>query len=305
MEQQEAVQLLPTPTEGAAELTQLNQPASPASPTELPPALVNKLLWRILPPVWLGYVLNIIDRQNLGYAQLQMARELHLSHSAFGMASGIFFLAYSIMQVPSNHLIARVGARRILACSMCGWGVFSASTSLARGTTSLYTLRFCLGLAEAGYFPGVLLYLTGWFPDQLSGRALALYGTAPSVGSLLGNLSSGWLLGALDGVQGVGGWRWLLLVQGLPAVGLGLLLPCLIAEEPKDAAWLAPEHAALLSRALSRPSCGAPCVLTNRSRVARAPFDPVSPAAPPTLRFQSSRVLGVRARSSVPAVHRA
>eukprot|EP00966_Prymnesium_polylepis_P046515 1078091-Prymnesium_polylepis.1 len=138
----------------ASELLALEKANAKASCAQLPPALVSKLLWRILPPVWLGYVLNIIDRQNIGYAQLQMANELDISPSAFGMASGIFFVAYSTMQIPSNHLVARLGATRILACAMCGWGLFSASAGLAQGKATLYVLRFCLGLAESGYYPG-------------------------------------------------------------------------------------------------------------------------------------------------------
>ena len=212
--------------------------------------LLSKLMLRILPTLWAGYVLNIIDRSNLGYAQLQMSHDLELSSSSFGLAAGLFFLAYATMQVPSNHLLQSVGAVRVLAASMVGWGLASTATSLVQSKLQLCALRFCLGLAEAGYYPGALLYMTRWFPDAAAGRAVAWFATAAAAGSLLGNLSSGLILSRLDGAWGVRGWRWLLVLQGIPAVALGCCVPALLDEWPERARWLGPSERDALVRAL-------------------------------------------------------
>ena len=187
----------------------LLQPAT----AELPPYLFKRLCWRLIPILWIGYVLNILDRVNLGYAQLQMKDDLHLAPRTFGLASGIFFIAYALMQVPSNAAIPHIGATRVLSSCMVLWGIISASTSLCTNATTLIVLRFGLGLAESGFFPGALLFLTLWFPENVSGRALAYFSTAASVGGLLSSAGSGFLMSALDGVGGVRGWRWLLFVQ--------------------------------------------------------------------------------------------
>jgi len=218
----------------------------PDAPALLSEPLFKRVCWRVLPVLWLGYVFNIVDRTNLGYAQLQMSHDLSLSPRAFGMASGLFFLAYAIMQVPFNHLMLHVGSRRILACSMVAWGCISSWTSLVTGTDSLYVLRFALGIAESGYYPGTLLFLTRWFPVANQGRALAYFTTAASVGGIVASAGSGLTMSLLDGVGGIRGWRWLLATQGLPTIALGFLLPMLLCEGPGDAKWLSDEEKAML-----------------------------------------------------------
>ncbi len=205
----------------------------------LSPLLLRKLLLRMIPVLWLGYVLNIVDRTNLGYAQLQMEADLHTTPSVFGLASGIFFVGYALMQVPSNHAIPRLGARRVLSACMLMWGLLSTSTGFIQSASQLCTLRLMLGLSEAGFYPGVLLFFSRWFPEGESAKALAWFATAASVGGLVSSAGSGWLMWALDGAWGVRGWRWLLVVQGLPSVFLGLAVPCLLSESPSDARWLA------------------------------------------------------------------
>ena len=138
----------------------------PSSGPSLPPELVTKLLRKLLPVLWLGYVFNILDRSNLGYAQLQMADDLHATPQAFGLASGIFFLGYAMLQLPLNHAVPRLGARRVLSTCMVCWGILSASAGLVDSVGQLCVLRFALGLAESGFFPGCLLYLTAWFPSS-------------------------------------------------------------------------------------------------------------------------------------------
>ena len=273
---------------------------------QLPEALFWRVAWRVIPLPWLGYVLNIVDRTNLGYAQLQMGRDIGLSARDFGFASGIFFVAYATMQVPANHLIGDpgVGAARVLAASMVLWGASAAATACIQSPTQLYALRFALGVSESAFFPGVLLYLTRWFPEATSGRAMAWFASAASVGGMVASAGSGVLLSALDGVLGVRGWRWLLVIEGLPTILLGLVTFALLDERPQDATWLQPnERAALVSAlesdehrrraelaktcALSAPAAvpsrrlgGAPA---SRAPPPPAPSPPPGPPSPPEL----------------------
>ena len=214
----------------------------------LPDGLFEKIAWHTIAPLWLGYVMNILDKVNLGYAQLQMSTDLHISPRAYGYASGIFFVGYAVMQVPANHLIPRLGATRIIGVSLVLWGLLASSTSLVCNERQLIAQRFALGLAESSLYPAGLYYLTRWFPEAVSGSALALFSTAPSVGGLLGSAGSGALMSALDGVHHLRGWRWLYCLEGLPTVVLGLLVYRLLPEHPHDAPWLsATERGPLLA----------------------------------------------------------
>ena len=257
--------------------------------------LLSKLMLHVLPTLWVGYVLNIIDRSNLGYAQLQMSHDLELSSSSFGVAAGLFFLAYATMQVPSNHLLQSVGAVRVLAASMVGWGLASTATSLVQSRLQLCMLRFCLGLAEAGYYPGALLYMTRWFPDAAAGRAVAWFATAAAAGSLLGNLSSGLILSGLDGAWGVRGWRWLLVLQGIPAVALGCCVPALLDERPERARWLGPSERDALVRALRGDASSGDASSGDAPAVAAARDQHASPS--------KQRACGVNSAADGGAVH--
>ena len=219
-------------------------------PPHLPEALFKKICIYVIPLLWLSYVLNIIDRTNLAYAQLQMSTDLSLSARAFGLASGIFFLSYATMQVPANHFIPKLGATRVLPASMVLWGLSATATAFVTSEHQLLVLRFCLGLAESAFFPGCLLYLTRWFPDSCSGRAIAYFSSAASIGGLLSSAGSGLLLSVLDGKLGIRGWRWLLAVEGIPTVALGLIAPMLLVETPSEAPWLTEEEGRTLVAAL-------------------------------------------------------
>lgn len=220
----------------------------------LPEPLFKTICWRVLPILWLGYVLNIVDRTNLGYAQLQMAHDLNLTPQAFGFASGLFFIAYALFQVPFNHLMQRRGATRILSASMIAWGCISTATCAVTGERMLCVLRFALGIAESAYYPGTLLFLTRWFPAANSGRALAYFTTAASVGGVIASAGSGLTMTFLDDVGGIPGWRWLLATQGAPTVLLGMLLPCFVCERPEEALWLTRKERATLLASLDAPA---------------------------------------------------
>jgi MFS family permease len=240
--------------DGASSPTHPDDACSPlleaSDASSLPEPLFRKIAMHVIPLLWLAYILNVIDRTNLAYAQLQMSTDLGLSAKAYGMASGIFFIAYATMQVPANHLIPRFGATRVLPASMALWGVSATATAFVTSEQQLIILRVCLGLAESAFFPGVLLYLTRWFPDSCSGRALAYFASAASVGGLLSSAGSGLLLSAFDGQLGVRGWRWLLALEGIPTVALGLLAPCFLVESPGEARWLSASERRILAAAL-------------------------------------------------------
>ncbi|MBA2630924.1 MAG: MFS transporter [Thermoleophilaceae bacterium] len=196
---------------------------------------------RLIPFLFGIYVVAYLDRVNVSFAQLQLEDDLGFSDTIFGLGAGIFSLGYVIFGVPSNLALARFGARRWLAAIMIVWGILSASTMFITGAAGFYILRFVLGAAEAGFFPGIILYLTWWFPERERTRALALFLTAISVAYVAGGPISGGLL-ELDGVLGLDGWQWLFLCEGLPAVGLGIFTLRYLDEGPEDAEWLDAEE---------------------------------------------------------------
>jgi MFS transporter, ACS family, tartrate transporter len=209
---------------------------------------IAKATRRLIPFLFGIYIVAYLDRVNVSFAQLQLEDDLGFSDTIFGLGAGIFSLGYVLFGVPSNLALARFGARRWLASIMIVWGVLSASTMFIDSATSFYVLRFLLGVAEAGFFPGIVLYLTWWFPEQERARALALFMTAISASYVLGGPLSGGLL-ELDGLAGLDGWQWLFLCEGLPAVALGFVTLSFLSERPRDADWLEPaERSALGER---------------------------------------------------------
>jgi MFS family permease len=198
---------------------------------------VAKATRRLIPFLFGIYVVAYLDRVNVSFAQLQLEDDLGFSDTIFGLGAGIFSLGYVIFGVPSNLMLERFGARRWLAWIMMVWGVLSASMMFIEGAASFYTLRFLLGVAEAGFFPGIVLYLTWWFPEEDRARALALFMTAISASYVAGGPISGGLL-ELDGVAGLDGWQWLFLCEGLPAIALGFVTLRFLDERPRDAEWL-------------------------------------------------------------------
>ena len=198
---------------------------------------VATLRRRLIPFLFLLYVVAYLDRVNVGFAALDMNRDLGFTSAVYGLGSGIFFVSYTLLEVPSNLMLARVGAGPWIARIMLTWGAVSIATAFVQGATSFYLLRFLLGAAEAGFFPGIIYYLTQWFPARERARAVALFMTGTAIAGVIGGPLSSALL-RLDGVGGFHGWQWLFLVEGLPALLLAPVVWRRLDEGPATATWL-------------------------------------------------------------------
>lgn len=215
-------------------------------------AVVSRLMWRLMPFLFLLYIVAYLDRINVSYAVLQMRGELHLSDRAYGNAAGVFFLGYLLFQVPSNIVLQKVGVRRWICGLMVTWGLISCSMIFIRGPHSFYLLRFLLGAAEAGFFPGMIFYMKGWFPANARARAVAWFMTANPLAGVIGSPISGALMG-LRG-SGLEGWQWLFLLEGIPAILLGAMVLWVLTEKPESATWLAESQRNWLTSTLQRES---------------------------------------------------
>jgi ACS family tartrate transporter-like MFS transporter len=225
------------------------QPTSTRTPSEIEKTTMRRVTVRLVPFLMICYVVSFIDRVNLGFGALQMVRDLHLSSTTFGLGGGIFFLSYFLFEVPSNLVLARVGARVWIARIMLTWGVLAAAMAMVTGAHSLYAMRFLLGAAEAGFFPGVMLYLTYWFPSEYRARIIALFTVAIPVSGFLGSPISAALLG-VDGWLGLRGWQWMFIIEGIPAVVLGVLCLFTLTDRPAEARWLSNEQRRWLQQRL-------------------------------------------------------
>ena len=210
--------------------------------------VIAKARRRLIPFLFLLYIVAYLDRINVGFASLQMNEALGFSATVYGFGAGIFFIGYTLFEVPSNVLLARVGARRWIARIMISWGLVSSAMMLVSSAPMFYALRFLLGVAEAGFFPGIIFYLTRWFPPRERARTVAAFMTATLAAGIIGGPISGALL-TLNGFGGLAGWQWVFLLEGLPAVVLGFVVLRALTERPHDAEWLTPsERAALIRR---------------------------------------------------------
>lgn len=204
-------------------------------------ALVAKLTRRLIPFMFLLYIVSYLDRINVGFAALQLNDALRFDPAVFGIGAGIFFVGYFLFEVPSNLIMERVGARLWIARILVTWGLISSAMMFVSGVRSFYLLRFLLGVAEAGFFPGMILYLTYWFPAEARGRAVARFMTATAIAGVIGGPVSGVLL-KMDGIAGLAGWQWLFLIEGLPAVVLGFVTLAFLPNGPEDASWLSTDE---------------------------------------------------------------
>jgi ACS family tartrate transporter-like MFS transporter len=224
--------------------------AAPGSArSELETSTIRAISWRLIPFLVLAYFFSYLDRVNLGFAALTMNAELKFSPTVFAWGAGIFFIGYFIFEVPSNLALEKFGASRWIARIMVTWGIISALMALVSGVWSFYGLRFLLGVAEAGFFPGIILYLTYWYPAEYRARFLAAFAVAVPVSSVIGAPISGLLLG-LDGAMGFKGWQWLFIIEGIPSVLLGIVTWFYLTDRPAKADWLTAEQKAWLSAKL-------------------------------------------------------
>jgi ACS family tartrate transporter-like MFS transporter len=222
--------------------------APDASPHEA--QVLRKAALRLVPFLGLLYFVAYLDRVNVGYAALTMNRDIGLSAAAYGLGAGIFFIGYFLFEVPSNLILEKVGARRWIARIMITWGVLSAAMALVTGPTSFYVVRFLLGVAEAGFFPGMILYLTYWFPAEQRGRIVAMFMLAIPISSVVGAPVSTALLDT--SVFGLKGWQTMFLLEGAPAILMGVAVLLWLADKPATAKWLNPEERVVLQAAVDR-----------------------------------------------------
>lgn len=221
---------------------------------------------RLIPLLFVSYIVAYLDRVNIGFAKLQMAESLALSDAVYGFGAGVFFLGYFLFEVPSNLMLERVGARVWIARIMITWGIVSAAFAwvdvipwgplpavfgMPRSQFSFYALRFVLGMAEAGFFPGIILYLTYWYPAARRGKAVALFMTAVAVANVVGGPLSGAIMQYADGARGWSGWRWLFVLEAVPSVVMGFVLLALLPDGPARAPWLTPTQRDVIGRALA------------------------------------------------------
>jgi MFS family permease len=210
----------------------------------------HKVDVRLLPFLFLCYILAYLDRVNVGFAKLQMLKDLSLSDAAFATGAGIFFIGYFFFEVPSNVLLKKFGARMWIARIMISWGVISACMIFVKGEWSFYAMRCLLGLAEAGFFPGVIFYLTLWYPSRYRSTRTAWFVAAIAVSGVIGNPMSGWIMDKLSGAMNLAGWQWLFLAEGIPSVIVGFWVIYYLNSSIEEAKWLTGEEKALLANSL-------------------------------------------------------
>ena len=223
--------------------TGLIRPAAGDRPlTPIQQSALRKASLRLVPLLTIAYFFSYLDRNSIGFAALTMNRELGLTNTQFGAAAGWFFLSYTLCELPSNMALYRFGARRWIARILISWGVVSAAMALVSGPVSLYSMRFLLGVAEAGFFPGVTFYLATWFPREYRTRIIAWFLVAIPGSSLIGAPLCGLLL-QLDGVLGLSGWQWMFIAVSVPPILLGFVVLRVLSDRPEDTSWLSPEEA--------------------------------------------------------------
>ncbi|NKK63616.1 MFS transporter [Rhizobium leguminosarum bv. viciae] len=207
----------------------------------------GKVFWRIVPFLMLCYVVAYLDRVNVGFAKLQMSSELGLSEAAYGIGAGIFFIGYFLFEVPSNIIMNKVGARVWIARIMVTWGIVSAAFMFTSSETVFYVLRFLLGVAEAGFFPGIILYLTAWYPAHRRARIITTFMSAIPISAIFGNPLSGLLMDSFHGTHGLSGWQWMFLIEAIPAILFGVATFFYLDDTIQGAKWLNDEEKRVLT----------------------------------------------------------
>jgi len=211
-------------------------------------ATYTKVSLRLIPFLFLCYVAAYLDRVNVGFAKLQMLNDLKFSDTVYGIGAGIFFIGYFLFEVPSNIILAKTGARVWITRIMVTWGIISSAMMFANSASTFYILRFLLGVAEAGFFPGIILYLTYWYPARRRARIVALFMTAVALSGVIGGPLSGWIMQTFAGVNGWAGWQWLFLLEGIPSVLMGVWVFFYLDDSIRGAKWLSEEEKQLVER---------------------------------------------------------
>ncbi|WP_434155338.1 MFS transporter [Pseudomonas sp. JZ134] len=214
-------------------------------------ATYRYITWRLMPLLLVCYVFAHLDRINIGFAKLQMSSDLHFSDTVYGFGAGLFFIAYALFGVPSNLMLDRVGPRRWIATLMVVWGILSTGMMFIESATGFYTLRFLLGVAEAGFFPGILVYLNRWFPAHRRASVTALFAIAVPMAGVIGGPLSGWILELFKDSGGLRGWQWMFMLEGLPVVLLGLVVLKALPDSFESVSWLEPTQKRQLRDALA------------------------------------------------------
>jgi D-galactonate transporter len=239
----------------------MSVPAATARGADAPAAsfveqTYTKVFWRLVPFLMLCYVVAYLDRVNVGFAKLQMSQELGFSETVYGLGAGLFFIGYFLFEVPSNVILHRVGARVWIARIMITWGIISAGFVFVNSATSFYIMRFLLGLAEAGFYPGVILYTTTWFPAHRRARVIAVFMSAIPVSGIFGNPLSGWIMDSFNGTHGLSGWQWMFLIEAVPAVLVGFAVFFYLDNRPSEAKWLNPAEKQVIERDIAADGAG-------------------------------------------------
>lgn len=211
-------------------------------------AAYAKVTWRLIPFLFLCYIVAYLDRVNVGFAKLQMLTDLQLSETVYGLGAGIFFIGYFIFEVPSNIILHKMGARVWIARIMISWGLISSAMMFVSSAWMFYVMRFFLGVCEAGFFPGIILYLTYWYPSERRGKIVAMFMTAIALAGVVGGPVSGWILQSMGGIGGLAGWQWLFLLEGIPSVLVGLMVLGYLDNSIAEARWLSAAEQALLAK---------------------------------------------------------
>jgi len=214
-------------------------------------AVFRKVVRRIVPFLILCYIFSYLDRVNVGFAKLQMSADLGFSEAAYGLGAGLFFIGYFLFEVPSNLILQRIGARTWIARIMITWGIVSAAFMFVNNETTFYVLRFLLGAAEAGFYPGVILYCTYWFPSHRRARVIAMFMSAIPVAGIFGNPLSGWIMDRFHGANGWQGWQWMFLLEAIPAIIIGVVTLFYLDNGVRSAKWLSDEEKDIVERAIA------------------------------------------------------
>ncbi|WP_075181462.1 MFS transporter [Pantoea sp. 1.19] len=240
--------------------TPLALPSARTTPDAVEEQAWKKAVWRILPILMISYVMAYLDRINVGVAKLQMSSDLAFSETVYGLGAGIFFIGFFFFQIPSNMALHRFGARRLLGILLISWAFIAPLTAFVTTAGQFYAVRFLLGLAESGFYPGVILYLSGWFPTWRRGKMFALFATAVPLSGVLGGPFSGWIMEYFHQHGGLAGWKWLFIIQGTPSLLVGLLVLWLLTDRIEQAHWLSAEEQALLTARLREDNARQPAI---------------------------------------------